>query len=832
AWLESVFHDLRYALRAMRRTPLVTAVAVLSIALGIGANTAIFSVLDALLLRSLPVKDPRHVVVLSWSAPPRVAMSMMRSLATYRDVSASLDSSTSFSYPVFEKFRAASKTASQLFAFVDLENAGVAADGRADLVPGELVSGNYYATLGIAPAIGRAFTDDDDRENAEPVCTISYRYWESRFGLDPAVVGKRIGIDNVPFTIVGVEPQGFLGLTTGAAPSVVIPLHHAPKFNPDRSPNRQSPFLDAGNWWVQIGGRLNPGVPRSQARAEFEVMFRQTLPRVKTLPTVELSREGEGLNFARDQYRDPLLVLMAVVAVVLLVACANVANLLLARSKNREKETAMRLALGAGRGRLARQLLTESILLAFLGAAIGVGLAYWASDLLVRFNGLVLDVHPSAGVLAFTAAIAMITGILFGLAPAIRTARANLQPGLQRSSAVARAGPARMLIVAQLALSLIVLVGAGLYLRTLRNLRSVDLGIDAQHLLVLRILPDRAGYAAARARDFDGRVLSAIERIPGIQSAGISRHIPLAGSARTSTNVSVAGREQPSSPRLRRVFINVVSQGFLETLKIPLLAGRGIEERDRAGAPPVAVVNETFAHAFLGDEPPLGHYLHGGMPGYASDVEIVGVTRDSKYDAIRSAVPPTIFLSYQQSASDGGNMAFEARTSGSPLAMVGAVRQAIAGLDPGVPFFQLNSEADVIDNLLRQDRLFAGLSSAFAALALLLAAIGLYGARAYSVARRIPEIGIRMALGADRATILRMIFSETGWLALFGVAIGLAGAYGLTRYLESMLFGVAPRDLTTFAAATLILVAVAALASFLPARRASRVEPLTALRHE
>ncbi len=832
-WLESIFQDIRYSLRAMRKTPLVTAIAILSLALGIGANTAIFSVLDALLLRSLPVKDPRRVFVLSWSAPPSVSMKMMRNLQSYRHDSASGDdSSTAFSYPVFERFSHVSTTASQLFAFIDLEHAGIVADGRAELATGELVSGDYYSTLGLAPAIGRFFNDDDDRESAEPVCVITYRYWQSRFGLDPGVIGKRIGIDKVPFTIVGVEPHGFYGMTTGDAQEVVIPIHHITKFNPGNVPATESPFLDAGNWWVQIGGRLNPGVSRDLARAEFEVLFRQTLPVVKSPPRVALSREGEGLNFARDEYRNPLLVLMTVVAVVLLIACANVANLLLARSKTREKETAMRLALGAGRGRLARQLLTESILLAILGAALGIVFANWASRVLADFNGLSLDVRPNAAILGFTALLTILTGILFGLAPAIRAARADLQRCLQRRAEASRFNAARVLTVAQLALSLVVLVGAGLYVRTLRNLRHVDLGIDAQRLLVLRILPDRAGYTAAQAREFEARVLQSIERIPGIESAAISRHIPLAGSLRTSSNITVSGMPQPADPRLRRVYINIVSRGFFETMKIPLLLGRSIDDRDRIGAPTVVVVNETFARAYLPDQSPIGRQLHSVFTAATSDAEIVGVVRDSRYDEIRGAVPPTVFISYQQSPNDGGNMAFEARTVGNPIALAGAVRQAIGNIDSNVPFFQLNSEEDVIDNLLRQDRLFAGLSSAFGALAILLAAIGLYGVRAYSVARRTSEIGIRMALGAGRGTIAGMILRETGWLALSGITIGLACAYALTRYIQSMLYGVAARDFLTFAIATLILLAVAAIASYLPARRASRVEPLVALRHE
>jgi predicted permease len=833
-FIDDLSRDLRYAARSLRRTPLATTVAVFSLALGIGANTAIFTVLDALLLRTLPVKNARQVVVVSWAAPKNVSMRLMRNIAVFRSNDPGTDSSPSFSFPVFEQFRQHASSFSDLFAFADLQNTSVAADGRAEIARGQVASGNYYTTLGISAAIGRTFAAEDDKESASPACVISYRYWQNRFGLDPNIVGKRISINNVPFTVVGVEPDGFLGMATGEAPDVTVPIHHIQKFNPGTSAEDDSRFVDEGNWWVAIAARLKPAVQSERARAELDLLFRQSLgpsvlSKVEKPPVITLSRGGEGLNLARDQYRNPLLVLMTAVAVVLMIACANVANLLLVRAKAREKETAMRLALGAGRARIVRQLLTESILLSFVSASLGVGLAYWASGLLARFNGLVIDVRPDARVLAFTAAITFATGVLFGLVPALRAAKTDVQADLQRRERITRWNITRLLVVGQIGLSLLVLVGAGLYIRTLRNLRNVDLGMNPQNLLVFRLMPILAGYTNERATELNQRVLSSLERVHGVECAAISRHIPLSGSSRSTRVTNPDGTIQAT------VFVNVTSSHFLETMKIPLLLGRSIEDRDGAGAPLVALVNETFARAFSQSDSPVGkHFRSNTMTSGMAvrDYEIVGVVRDAKYNSIRRAAPPTIFLSYLQSPNDGGTMAFELRTTGDPRAIAADVRRAITQLDPNVPVFELSTEEETIDRLIRQDRLFAGLSTAFGMLALTLAAIGLYGVRAYSVAQRIPEIGIRMALGADRREITRMILRETGWLTFAGIAIGLGAACGLTRYIEAMLYGIAARDASTFAFATLALIIVALLASYFPARRASRVEPLVALRHE
>jgi predicted permease len=788
----------------------VTAVAVLSLTLGIGANTAIFTVFDALLLRSLAVKNPRQIVMLTW-------------LATNSASRPQHDGD--FSFPMFEQFRHSSAL-SDVIGFTWIQGLRVIAGGPADYADGEAVSGNYHAVLGVAPVVGRALVDDDDRESAAPVCVISYRFWESRFGRDPAAIGQKIVLAEVPVTLVGVEPKGFFGMMPGYAADFKIPIHLLPQISANSLANAR--FLDTNDWWVTLAARV-PRAREARASAEINLLFHQSLPQNQQNRAVMFGPGGEGSKSFRSQFRNPLLVLMAAVGLILLIACANVANLLLARAKAREKEIATRLALGAGRQRLVRQLLTESVLLAAMGAAFGTGLAYWASGVLASFNGLAIDVRPEARVLGFTAAITLLTGILFGLAPAIWAARAELQPSLQRDTPFSRFGLASALIVAQLALSLVAVVGAALYLRTLHNLRDVDLGMNIHNLTVFRLAPGGSGYSTdERAAKFAQRVLDRLEKIPaGVESVALSGAMPLQGSW-SSTTIDVPGSSPPADLSLRHVGMNPVTAQFFKTMGIPVLLGRGIEERDRLGTTPVAVVNETLATAFFPHESPIGrHFLVK-----TQDYEIVGVARDGKYNGTRRAAPPTFFVSYPQSSVSFKRFAVALRTRKNPAAVTGYVRRAVAEIDPNVPLRGLETADETIDRLIRQDRLFAALSSIFGALALLLSAIGVYGVRTYAVARRTPEIGIRMALGADRGTITQMILRETGWVALAGVAIGLGVASAVTRYIQSMLYGLAPHDFTTFAGAAVVLVAIAAFAGYLPAHRAARVDPMVALRHD
>jgi predicted permease len=548
---------------------------------------------------------------------------------------------------------------------------------------------------------------------------------------------------------------------------------------------------------------------RARATAELNAMFRERKG------TVMLGPGGEGLNWIRNGLRKPLLVLMAAVGLVLLIACATVANLLLARAHSREKETSMRLALGAGAARLMRQFLTESLLLAAIGGTLGILLAYRAGDVLVRgFEHLTLDTGPNLRMLTFTLAVTILTGILFGLAPAIRAARVDVQPGLQRET---RSRFSHVLVITQLALSLVAVIGAGLYTRTLHNLRSIDLGINIHNLTGFRLAPSVSGYTNERDAEFAQGVLARLESVPGVQSAALQT----SGTA----EIDVPG---VASQADRHVSLGIITAHFFETMGIPVLLGRGIEAGDRAGAPRVAVINEALARAYFAHESPVGKHFRA----QTRDYEIAGVVRDSKWTRIREAAPPTFFVSYPQTQSNYRVFWVEVRTLGNPAAAASAIRRAVAEVDSNVPIFEMQTEEQAVDSLLSWDRLFATLSAIFGALALLLAAIGLYGVRAYAVARRTSEIGIRMALGADRGAIAQMILRETGWLTLFGVALGLGAACAVTRYVQSMLYGIPPRDFWTFAGAAAVLTAVAALAGYLPARRAARVDPMVALRHE
>ena len=806
SFVESILQDLRFSFRAMRRTPLATSVAVLSLALGIGANVAIFTVFDALLLRPLPVRNPGQIVILSWLA---------------KQAPNQAESSEGFSLPIFEQFRHHSSAG--VIGFTRIDGIRVIARGNADFGRVEAVSGNYHAMLGVEPVIGRLLADGDDRYSAAPVCVLGYRFWQSRFASDRAIIGQEIVLGENPVTVVGVEPKEFTGMMPGWAPDLRIPIHLLTQVEPAMAKSGVS--LDPGKWWVTIAARVPAGA-RARVSAEFNVLFRQSLPSGEQQREVMLGPFGKGFDSVGIRFRDPLLVLMAAVGLILLIACANVANLLLARAKTRERETAVRLALGAGRRRLARQLLTESLALAATGAGLGIVLAYWASGVLARFYDLAIDVRPEARVLAFTATIASFTGILFGLVPATQAMRAHLQPGLQRGGPASRSRLASVLIVAQLALSLVTVVGAGLYVRTLHNLRITNFGIDIHKLTVFRLYPRLSGYSTTeRAAEFAQRVLDQLEKMPAWESVALSRFVPLQSGWGTTT-IDLPGASPPAEPGLRKVSMNQVTARFFQTLGIPVLLGHGFEERDDGRVISVAVVNETFARAYSPGRAPIGsHFREKGQ-----DYEIVGVVRDSSND-LRGATLPTFFVKYRPNLAIEG-FAVELRTGRGRNAVSSDVRRAMAKIDPNLPLRDLATAEETIDYLTRQERLLAVLSSIFGGLALLLAAVGLYGVRAYAVARRIPEIGIRIALGADRGMITKMILRETGWLTLFGVSIGLAMAYSVARYVQSMLYGVAAQDITTFAAAAAIMIAVATVAGYLPARRAARVDPLVALRHE
>jgi len=846
----SLLLDLRYAARMLMKSKGFTAVAVLSLALGIGANTALFSVIDAVLLKTLPVKKPGELVLFNWLGGPRgLAYGIRGNIRP--DPASGLRTSTSFSYLTFERFRDNNQTLSDIFAFASLSQLNVNVDGQPEIAGGQLVSGGYYPGLGVQAILGRTLSTDDDQPGASPVAVVSHRYWQRRFGSDPKVVGKTINVNNVPFTIIGVTPREFFGtLQVGEPADLSIPFSTQPQVTPHES-DLNGPWF----WWLQIMGRLKRGVTREQAAASFEGVFLEAAqegwsvavtrfpprgesqnPAPRDVPRLRAASGSQGLTELRNSYSQPLTILMAIVGFVLLIACANVANLLLARSASRQKEIAIRLAIGASRGRLIRQLLTESVLLAILGGAIGVLFAYWGKDVLLTLRpwgggDLVLDMKIDLRVLGFTMAVSLATGLLFGLAPAVRATAVDLTPALKDNSRSVTRGSrsllSKSLIIAQVAMSLVLLIGAGLFVRTLRNLQNVDIGFNRENLLLFNIDPGLNRYERPQMGQLYQRLTDRLEALPGVRTATLSL-IPLLSGRGQTRSISIQGRASASDDE-DNAKVNTVGEHFFETMEIPILTGRSLNSHDDASGPRVAVVNQTLARKYFGDENPLGRRFGWG-PETSGQIEIVGVARDSKYVDLRTATEATVYLPYRQGVPRFAT--FIVRTSVDPLTMAGSIRDAVREVDSNLPLFEVTTQSRRADESLTQERLFATLSSFFGLLALLLACIGLYGVMSYGVARRTNEIGIRMAMGATAVRVTRMVMRETMIVVLIGVAIGLGAALAGTRLIASMLFGLMATDPVTIIAAAALMVGVASVAGYLPARRASQVDPMVALRYE
>jgi predicted permease len=860
--MRTLLQDIRYGLRVLARTPGVTAVAVVSLALGIGANTALFSVVDEVLLKKLPVKEPERLLLFKSLSGQSFAPGGYNG-NSHQDEAGRVVR-TSFPYQSYVRMRERQGGAvSDVFAYGSV-SLNVNVGGEAEVASGQAVSGNYYAALGVAPQAGRLLTDEDDRPSAPPAAVLSHRYWQKRFGSDPEAVGRQINLNGVPFTVVGVSPPGFEGTAqVGTSPDVTIPVAWEPQVNTERSR-----MAGAGSWWLRVMGRLKGGATPEQARAEMDAVFRESvvehraarLARATTdaqraasrplapeeVPQLDAGTGAQGEMEVRKGFREPLYVLLGVVGVVLLIACANVANILLSRAAARQREIAVRLALGARRRRLIRQLLTESVLLSLAGGALGVLLAFWIKDGLLsvgewggRFMGA-LDPRLDVRVLAFTTALSLLTGVLFGLAPAWRATKVDLTPALKdsgrSSSASTRSWLSKSLVVAQVALSLLLLVGAGLFLRTLVNLRSAETGFNAQNLLLFFMEPGLIGYKDEKLAGLYREMSERLEAVPGVRSVTFSRTSLLSHGSSSRTFYLPEAAKAPPGPDgnpapTGDVYIHQVRENFLETMEIPLLAGRALSERDDARAPKVAVVNQTFARKFFGGENPVGRRFTFN-PQKPEEVEIVGLARDAKYTTQRAEAPPTAYLPWLQELRSMTGAVFEVRTAGDPEGSVAAVRRAVQELDARFPLNNFKTQTQQADETLAMERLFAKLLSLFGLLAQALAAIGLYGVLAWSVARRTHEIGIRMALGASRRDVLRMVLRQGMTLTLVGVAVGLACAMALTRLLEGVLYGVSPTDPLTFAAVAALLLAVALAACLVPARRATKVDPMEALRYE
>jgi len=867
--MQTLWQDLRYGARMLLKQKGVTAIAILSLALGIGANTALFSVVDAMLLKRLPVKDPQQLALFqNYHTPGKFDPGSYDGL-TKDDPATGQTRMTSFPLVSYQRMREQQGALSHLFAFFAL-NLNVVAGGQADVANGQIASGNYYAGLGVQPLLGRLLTDEDDKPGAAPVAVLSYRYWQKRFGADAGIVGKQINLNNSAFTVIGVTQQGFDGTgQAGETRDITIPLAWEPQLNADPKSSRYG----AGQWFLILMGRLKPGATLAQAQAQLENAFRQSVAEhraarnaqsiategkalgpldPKDYPRLALVSGAQGEMNSREFYAPSLYLLHGVVGTVLLIACANVANLLLSRATSRQKEIGVRLALGASRWRLMRQLLTESVLLAAVGGALGLMFAMWVKDGLLAagdwggpdLRGL--EAKLDWRVLGFTMGLSLLTGLVFGLVPAWRATKVDLTPALKDSgrgsSAASRSLFSRGLVVMQIALSLLLLIGAGLFVRTLVNLQRTDPGFNTKNLLLFDVAPAMNGYRGERLAQFYDRMKERLEALPGVRKVTFSDLALLRGHRRRS---SVYLREAFNAPLdangdLQQSGVTYVlrtGENFWETMEIQLLAGRAFTKRDDALAPRVAVVNQSFAKEFFPNENPIGKRFtfYGKKP---DEYEIVGLVKDAKYRRQRDDAPPTTYLPWRQDARMMDQATVEMRFTGDPNATIAAARQAIREVDENLPLTDIKTQVEQADETLRMERLFAKLVTLFGLLAQQLASIGLFGVLAYAVSQRTREIGIRMALGAAQTDVLNMIIKQGMTLAVIGVALGLGGAYALTKYLESwmqlskMLYGINPADPMTYGVTAALLTLVALIACYIPARRATKVDPMVALRCE
>jgi predicted permease len=811
-------------------------------------------VVDSVLLKKLPVNNPEQLVLFKSLTVPNFSFGGFNGNTT-PDASG-LIAATSFPYQTLARLREQKSVMSEVFAFAGL-GVNVNVDGQADVGRAQVVSGNYYRALGVQPSIGRTITDTDDNAAATPVAVISDRFWTRRFNRDTAVIGKQIKLNNLAFTVVGVTPAEFTGTgQVGTSPDISIPLALEPALNTDRSRMR-----GAGQWWLRLMGRLQPGVTREQARASLESVFQQSVlehraarvqpqgqPPLPTLepkdyPRLAMDSGSQGEMDVRRRFAPQLYLLLGVVALVLLIACANVANLMLARSSSRQKEIAVRLAMGAGRWRLIRLLLTESLLLSLVGGALGVVFASWIKDVFLTVGNWggegMSAVNPQLDlrVLGFTIGLSLLTGILFGIAPALRSTRVDLTPSLKEtgrsSSGPSRSLLSKSLVVTQVAMSLLLLIGAGLLLRTLHNLQTVPVGFNSENLLLFNVDPNLLGYKDTALANLYRQMFDRIEAVPGVSHVTFSRNALLSGSlsGRDIYLPPSAAAAGGSAREIGEQRIHHVRENFFEAMEIPLVLGRTPTPQDDERAPKIVVVNQAFARLISGGDQVIGQRF-GFRADKPTEVEIVGVVKDAKYGYLREEAPATVYVPWQQELRGMGGVTFEVRTGSDPTTFIPAIRQAVREVDPNLPMAGVRTQVQLANESLRTERVFARLLSLFGLLAMLLAAIGLYGVTSYAVSQRTKEIGIRMALGAQRYDVLRLVLSQGLMLTIIGVVIGTAGAIWLTRLMKTMLFGISATDPLTFIAIALLLAAVAMLASYVPARRATKVDPLVALRYE
>jgi predicted permease len=849
-YIENFVQDVRYGLRQLRRSPGFTAVAVFSLALGIGANTAIFTLINDLMLKTLAVRDPQQLISFGKAEGGGTLDGLGEG---------PLDL---FSYEFYQQMQKQKDVFTDVCAFgsqrvsvwVRISGSETASTNQAT---GRLVSGNYFSVLGVGAALGRMIDpSDDDALGRHAVAVISYYYWQQRFSGDSAALGQSIVVNGTPFTIIGIAPSKFLGETIGPnPPDLWMPLTMQPQVT------LQPSLLDPhGYYWLHLIGRLRPEASQKQAQEWVNLKFRQYLrdrQGARITPEdrhqirqmyVELIPGGRGVSHLRSEYSQPLEVLMGVVALVLLIACANLANLLLSRSATREREISTKFALGASRSRIIRQMLAETLLLSGLGGALGLLFAYCGTRGLVSFvmtltpgggrsSYALLEASPDARVLGFTLGVSFASGLLFGLAPALRVSRMSLNPGLKGSSRTTTGSGIRVgglalpkvLVSLQVALSLLLLVSAGLFVRTLRNLENQDFGFDRQNVLIVTLGLRPAGYKPEQLGALDQRLLDSLNALPGVRSATLATLPPMSGMT-WGGPVSIPGYSARPHENMD-TSINSVAPHYFETVGIPLLRGRFIGPEDVAASPKVAVVNQTFADHFFPRGDAVGHRF--GSPGELGEREIVGVVKDAKYHDPRETPQRMIYLPLLQlSGEDLYANCLQIRTVGSPAKVTEEVRRALAGIDSNLPILNVSTLSEQVERYLGHEELISELSGFFALLALSLACIGLFGVMSYNVVRRTNEIGIRMALGAGRGNVLWAVLWESLALVVIGIAVGVPAAWGATHFVSSMLYGVTPHDSASVLGATLLMLAGALLAVYLPARRATRVDPMVALRYE
>ena len=838
--MESLLKDLKYGVRGLIKRKGFAAIAVLTLALGIGANTAIFTLVNAVMLKSLPVSHPEQLVLFSDTTGEGTSVHDSPMTGEWKR----------FTYPSYLYFRNHNQSFQDMAAFRSGESRlsvrrAEAQGAAATRASGHLVSGNYFSLLGVTAARGRVLTPEDDKPNVTPAAVMSYRYWEQELNRDPSVVGQTFVLNGTNFTVVGITPQEFFGVRVRRPPDFWVPLAFQPQVE------LRKPALDDNQVsFLMLLGRLKPGVSIGQAQASINLQLQQYLTELAGSQLTEERQRGiqstyiklaegtGGISNLRVLYSKPLQMLMAIVGIVLLIACANVGSLLLARATARKAEISLRMALGASRWRIVRQLLTESMLLAAVGGVCGVLLAQWGVTILVKLvaENAPLDTRPDAGVLAFTVGISIVAGLLFGLMPAVRASKTDLATAMKEKTRTGRRfwrfNLSSAMVVLQVGLSMVLLTGAGLFARSLLNLQSENVGFDRSNTLLVGIDPRLAGYKPAQLPGLYQQILERLASLPNVRSVSMATYSPMSGSHRASS-IQVPGyTPQPDEDLV--VEDMLAGPKYAETLGIPLLRGRDLGIRDTASAPRVAIVNEAFANRYFKDQNPIGrNFTFDDETDNGQMLEIVGVIGDVKNEDAREKQDPAVYRPILQIPDEAAfSVSIQVRTNGDPNSFVQPVRQTIGNIDDKIPIFNVRTLADQVHSSFEQDRLIAQLVSFFGALALILACIGLYGVMAHGVARRTNEIGIRMALGARGGNIAWMILRETLTLVVFGLVIGVPTALLAARFISAQLFGLQPADPAALIGAGVVLTLVALLAGYVPARRASRVNPLTALRYE